>query len=152
VGFLAGPPVSHSGRQRSLGYRAALNSMDLPGQASWIRHCAPTVDGGQEVAHSLLSAEPALTALFCYNDLVAVGALQACAVLGRVVPEEIAIVGYDDIPLAALVTPALTTCRVPRYELGGKAVRLLLDHLRGEPETRTEVVLQPELVIRASAP
>jgi LacI family transcriptional regulator len=151
VGFLAGPPVSHSGRQRSLGYRAALDSKDLPGQASWIRHCAPTVEGGQKVAHNLLSAEPSLTALFCYNDLVAVGALQACAALGRAVPEETAIVGYDDIPLAALVTPALTTCRVPRYELGGRAVRLLLDHLRGEPETRKEIVLQPELVIRASA-
>jgi len=104
------------------------------------------------VAYSLLSAETSLTALFCYNDLVAVGALQACAALGRAVPGEIAIVGYDDIPLAALVTPALTTCQVPRYELGGRAVGLLLDRLRGEPETRKEVVLQPELVIRASAP
>jgi LacI family transcriptional regulator len=93
-----------------------------------------------------------LTALFCFNDLVAVGALQACEKLKRHVPDELAIVGHDDIPLAALVSPALTTCRVPRYELGAKAVSALLERLRDGPEERSQIVLQPELVIRESAP
>ena len=72
------------------------------------------MEGGQVAARQLLTDPPEITALFCYNDLVAVGTLQACAELGRRVPEDLAIVGFDDIPIAALVTPALTTCRVPR--------------------------------------
>ena len=119
----------------------------------WTRHCFPMVEGGREMARDLLSAHPELTALFCYNDLVAVGALQACADLGRAVPGDVAIVGFDDIPLAALVTPALTTCCVPRYELGSEAMRLLLDKIsRCSGEKCKKIILQPELVVRGSAP
>jgi len=152
VGFLAGPPASHSGQQRAKGYRAALTAAALPHNLDWMRHCSPVVQGGREIARRLLTAYPELTALFCYNDLVAVGALQACADLGRQVPDDIAIVGFDDIPLAALVIPPLTTCRVPRYELGAQAMRLLLDQIGGCPGECEEVVLQPELIVRASAP
>jgi len=152
VGFLAGPPASHSGQQRAKGYRAALTAAALPHNLDWMRHCSPVVQGGREIARRLLTAYPELTALFCYNDLVAVGALQACADLGRQVPDDIAIVGFDDIPLAALVIPPLTTCRVPRYELGAQAMRLLLDQVGGCPGECEEVMLQPELIVRASAP
>jgi LacI family transcriptional regulator len=152
VGFLAGPSASHSGRQRANGYRAALDAAGLPYNSAWVRHCSPMVEGGQETAHELLTDHPGLTALFCYNDLVAVGALQACADLGRRVPDDLAIVGFDDIPLAALVTPPLTTCHVPRYELGAQAMRLLLDRIAGCPDVCVEIILQPELIVRASAP
>lgn len=152
VGLLAGPEVSHSGRLRARGYRAALGAAGLTYLADRVRPCMPTVEGGHERALDLLAAHPELTALFCYNDLVAVGALQACAELGRSVPGDVAIVGYDDIPLAGLVTPPLTTCRVPRYELGGQAVRLLLDQLGGCADGCDEIVMPSELVIRASAP
>ena len=152
VGFLAGPPASRSGRQRAKGYHAAMAAAGLPNNPVWVRHCSPVVEGGQEAARELLTSHPELTALFCYNDLVAVGALQACADLGRAVPDDLAVVGFDDIPLAALVTPPLTTCHVSRYELGDQAMRLLLDQIRGCPEGCKEVVLRPELVVRASAP
>jgi len=98
-----------------------------------------------------LTAHPELTAVFCYNDLVAVGALHACADLGRRVPDDLAVVGFDDIPLAALVTPPLTTCRVPRY-LGVQAMRLLLNQIDGCPDECDQVALRPELIVRASAP
>ena len=152
VGFLAGPPTSQSSRRRASGYRTALAAADLPYNAAWVRPCSPMVDGARETARELLITQPELTALFCYNDLVAVGALQACADLGRRVPDDVAVVGFDDIPLAALVTPALTTCRVPRYELGVHAMRLLLDHINGCPGECTDIVLGPELVVRDSAP
>jgi LacI family transcriptional regulator len=152
IGYLAGPAASHSGQQRAKGYRAALDAANLPARAEWQRHCAPVAEGGLRVARDLLSGSPELTALFCYNDLVAVGALQACAALGQHVPRDVAVVGHDDIPLAALVTPPLTTCRVPRHELGRRAVRLLLSQLGGQAEQGEELVLQPELVVRASAP
>ena len=152
VGFLAGPLASRSGQQRAKGYRAALTAAALPHNPDWTRHCSPVVQSGRETARYLLTAYPELTALFCYNDLVAVGALQACADLGRRVPDDLAIIGFDDILLAALVIPPLTTCRVPRYELGTQAMRLLLDQIGGCPGGCAQIVLQPELIVRASAP
>lgn len=152
VGFLAGPLTSYSSRERSKGYRAALELAGMPYNPAWVRPCSYQVKGGQITAHELLADHPEVTALFCYNDLVAVGTLQACAELGRRVPEDLAVVGFDDIPMAALVTPALTTCHVPRYELGEQAMQLLLDQIDGPSEESEEIVLQTELVIRASAP
>ena len=87
-----------------------------------------------------------------FNDLVAVGALQACDELKCRVPQDLAIIGHDDIPVAALVSPTLTTCRVPRYELGARAVNALLERLRDNPADCSQIVLQPQLVIRESAP
>ena len=152
IGFLAGPPASTSGGQRAEGYFAALAEAGLSHDPGWIQPCAPTVQGGYTAAHALLTHHPELTALFCYNDLVAVGTLQACADLGRSVPDDLSVVGFDDIPLAALVTPPLTTCRVPRYDVGARAMRLLLDHINGDTDEGKTIFLRPELVIRASAP
>ena len=157
VGFLAGPPASHSGRWRAEGYRAALATAGLAVHPAWTVPCPASVDGGHQAARDLLISHPELTALFCYNDLVAVGALRACADLGRRVPGDVAIAGFDDIMLAALVTPPLTTCRVPRYELGVQAMRLLLNQIDGCPDEAGQhpcdaIVLRPELVVRASAP
>jgi LacI family transcriptional regulator len=152
VGFLAGPAASESGRQRLRAYAAALEGAGVTSKPGWVRHCSPDVAGGVEAGYELLTAHPEVTALFCFNDLVAVGALQARLRLARPVPGGLAVVGYDDIPLAALVTPALTTCRVPRVELGVQAVRLLRQQLAGGGGESEDVVLEPELVVRASAP
>ncbi len=153
IGFLAGPPISESGRGRAKGYRATLAAAGVSFNPGWTRHCLPTVEGGREMAREVLTAHPELTAFFCHNDLIAIGALQACADLGLAVPADVAIVGYDDIPLAALVSPSLTTCRVPRYEMGAEAMRLLLEKISGSLEEGCrEITVQPELVIRASAP
>jgi LacI family transcriptional regulator len=152
VGYLAGPKASYSGQMRARGYQAALETANVACAEPLIRHCSSDVEGGRETAGDLIAEHPELTALFCYNDLVAVGALQACAALGRRVPEDIAVVGYDDIFLAALVTPALTTCRTPCYELGLRAMDLLLQRIDGRSDGCQDVVLHPELVVRASAP
>jgi LacI family transcriptional regulator len=151
VGYLAGPIASHSGQQRANGYRHAMTAAQIDVPATWIQHCAPTVEGGYSAAHTLLNAYPHINALFCYNDLVAVGALKTCLELGKCIPNDIAIIGFDDIPLAALVTPPLTTCHVPRYDLGGQSMRLLLERIEGCTDSCREVVVRPELVIRASA-
>jgi LacI family transcriptional regulator len=152
IGFLAGPPHSYSGHQRAAAYRATLKDAGLLQNVSWEQGGAPTVAGGQTAARQLLAAHPELTALFCYNDLTAVGALQACAAMGLDVPGDVAIVGFDDIPMAAIVTPALTTCHVPTYTLGRHAMDLLLAHICGCSEECENIVVQPELMVRASAP
>ena len=152
IGLLAGPPNSHSGQQRAQGYRSALQDAGRKQDDAWVQHCAPTVEGGSDAAITLLTAHPELDALLCYNDLVAVGALQAAASLGRVVPDDFAITGFDDIPLAALVSPPLTTCHVPVQDLGGEAMRLLLKQIAGCNQSCEEVMLvEPALVIRVSS-
>jgi LacI family transcriptional regulator len=152
IGLLAGPAASYSGRQRALGYRAALAAADLPYDPARVRNCTAFVEGGLTAARELLLASPELTALVCYNDLVAVGTLQACAELGRRVPDDLAVAGFDDIPLVDQITPALTTCHVPRHDLGVQAMRLLLGRINGCPDECRDIVLPVELVIRASAP
>ena len=152
IGFLTGPAGSSSGQWRVQGYRDALRNAKISTVSSWLQPCSPIAEHGCQIAKDLLSAHPKITALVCYNDLVAVGALKACAEVGLSVPEDVAVVGFDNIPLAALVTPPLTTCHIPRYDLGAKAVELLLEqivHTAGDPR---EVILQPSLIIRSSAP
>jgi LacI family transcriptional regulator len=152
IGFLSGPSGSRSGRGRVEGYRQALGKVGIPVNPGWIRPCAPVAGAGREAARTLLDEHPEITALLCYNDLVAVGALKACDARGCAVPEDLAVVGFDDIPLAELVTPALTTCRIPRHELGVHAVRLLLAEVEGGIDENKEIILHPSLVVRASAP
>ncbi len=152
IGFLTGPPASRSGRKRVEGFLAALAAVDAPHHPDWLLPCAPTVEGGQEAALALLTQHPELTALFCYNDLVAVGALQAAAELARAVPDDLAIAGFDDIPLAALVTPPLTTCRVCRYDMGARAMGMLLERIGGCTDECQRIIVEPALIIRASAP
>jgi LacI family transcriptional regulator len=152
IGFLVGPERSYSGQLRANGYHAVLEAAGITPCSQWERYSLPIVESGREEARYLLTHQPEITAMFCYNDLSAVGALQACADLGRRVPEDIAIVGYDDISLASLVTPALTTCHTPKHELGSRAMLLLLEHINGCAATCEDIVIEPELVIRASAP
>ena len=151
IGMLAGPERSFSGRLRQHGYMTALADAGIVPDEGWVRYCLPMVDASQEAAVDLLTRHPNLTALFCFNDLVAVGALKACNQLGRCVPEEMAVVGFDDIPLASLVTPALTTMHIPCYGIGLRAGKTLLDQIGGKAE-KSLTVLPVELAVRASAP
>ena len=154
IGFIAGPLTSHSRQRREAGYTIALETTGRKMVPSYIVSCTPDEAGGYEATRGLLEAQPELDGLFCYNDLVAVGALQACSALGVRVPEDVAVVGCDDIRLASLVTPALTTLRVNKQALGRRAVTLLLERHFAAPGIQSEKVeiLKPQLVVRASAP
>ncbi len=152
IAFLAGPPASHSGRRRAQGYQGALSEVGIPVDPELSVACTPYLEGGYDAARQLLSCRPEIDAFLCYNDLVAVGALQACAAHGLRVPDDIAVVGCDDILLAGLVTPPLTTLRSDMRALGAEAVGLLLRRLAGCADSCENIVLQPELIVRASAP
>lgn len=152
IGLLAGPAASRSGRSRTRGYNAVLAEAGLPIDPDLEVHGAPYLDDGCERATRLLHEHPEIDALLCYNDLVAVGALQACAALGKRVPEDIAVIGFDDIPLAALVAPPLTTLRSDRRALGRAIVQLMLQAIEGCPNGCDDVLIKPELIVRASAP
>jgi DNA-binding LacI/PurR family transcriptional regulator len=100
---------------------------------------------------SVLTQQPALTAVLCGNDVLALGALQAAKELGRKVPEEFAVVGFDDFEFARHVEPPLTTVALPGYDMGRRAAEALLDFLRENQFTETEIVFPTTLVPRGTA-
>ncbi|MBN2548077.1 MAG: LacI family DNA-binding transcriptional regulator [Anaerolineales bacterium] len=152
VGFLAGPRASYGSMRRMVGYEQALGEAGKPLLPELIQYCSPTVKGGREASHLLLESNPDLRCLFCFNDLVAIGVLQTCSELGLRVPDDLAIVGYDDIPMASWVQPQLTTCRVDFEKMGRQATQLLINYLENCSEGCQNIILQPEIILRASAP
>ena len=102
-------------------------------------------------AQALLAAHPELTAIFAYNDMVALGILQACRQSGRQLPQDCAIIGFDDIQVAALSSPSLTTIRLDKHKIGEVAVQQMFEMINS-PQTAVEAVqLAVELVVRQSA-
>jgi LacI family transcriptional regulator len=152
IGMLAGYVAYSPVFRRVRGFGDAMEANDLPVKDGWVRPVAqPTIDQGRRAALELLGQHPELTAIFAYNDLLAMGAVQACREMGRRVPEECAIVGFDDIQMAELFTPSLTTIRVDKYKLGRTAVGLLLKMLEDPENELPPVFLDVELVVRNSA-
>lgn len=137
--------------ERAEGYLRAMREHELAFDQRWMAFMPQvSVEAGRAAAWQLLAQAPELTAITCYNDLTAVGALQACAESGRRVPDDVAVVGFDDIPLASLVTPALTTMRVPRHHLGEMVMDLLLRVIAADGSHEERLYVQPELIVRAS--
>nr|WP_274706657.1 LacI family DNA-binding transcriptional regulator [Streptomonospora nanhaiensis] len=146
IAAIAGPQDMTAGQDRLTGYRDALGS---------VRH-RPAVavgdftrDSGAEAMRRLLEDDPALDAVFAANDLMAIGALHTLRRAGRRVPDDVAVVGFDDIEAARFTDPPLTTVRHPVVEQATEMVRLLLTP--AEQQGRTHVVLPTELVARESA-
>lgn len=151
IAILTGPPGNRDARERLEGYRDALREsragydpkFEIPGD--FMRET-----GAQAVPH-LLAVDPRPTALFASNDSMAIGALSALREAGARIPDDIAVVGFDDIPSAQYVTPSLSTVHVPIYELGARSAELLLHRIGREPEEgERHDVLPTELTLRAS--
>ena len=146
--LIAGPESSHSAQRRKEGFLASVKSAHLPFTSSQIVHCPPTVQGGLEAALQLLEQHPEIDAISAYNDLVAIGVLQACKQQQKEVPASIAVVGVDDIPLASLVHPTLSSLRVDQYQIGRMAATFFFDQ---QDSPNSNIILEPELVIRESS-
>jgi LacI family transcriptional regulator/LacI family repressor for deo operon, udp, cdd, tsx, nupC, and nupG len=153
IGYLGMSSRPRSNQQRLQGYRNTLAAAGIPGQAKWIVIAAATEASyeedaacGQTALTALLDA--GVTAVFCYNDMVAIGVLTACQERGIAVPEELSVIGFDDIKMASYVTPPLTTIQQPKVELGRLAAQVLLDLLKNQPGQNH--LLSPVLTIRAS--
>jgi len=146
VWHLAGPPDWYEAEERIEGWRSALEAVGAPVPAplrgDW------TARSGYELGRTLLET-PALTAVLVANDQMALGLLRRLHEAGREVPDDLSVVGFDDIPEAAYFTPPLTTVRQDFAELGRRCLGILLDRIEGKPAP-TRVVVEPELVIRSS--
>jgi len=149
VATITGPLNMFAAQDRLEGYRQALAARGIPVDEDLIAEGDFTEGGGRAAMQRLLPRRP--TAVFAASDMMAVGAIKVLREAGLRVPEDVAVVGFDDIPLASMVEPPLTTVRQPIEQTGGMAVELLVSLLEnpGE-ETVHRVVLPTELVIRAS--
>ena len=150
IAHLGGPAQRLAADHRLQGYRQALENAGIPYDETLVDRCAPTIRGGYQSSLALIPSKKP-TALFCYNDLMAVGAMVACRQLDLNIPHDIAIVGFDDIAIASLVEPALTTVQVRQYDLGRLSSDLLLERLSGKEITQTYVQFPVELMIRNSS-
>ncbi|MDN4595345.1 catabolite control protein A [Polycladomyces subterraneus] len=151
IGLIGGPltdPVN--GYSRYLGYKQALEENGLPFKEEWVRIGDYRYRSGLEAMRSLLESEQPPTAVFACSDEMAVGALHAVQDAGRSVPEDVSIIGFDDIPLATQVRPLLSTVAVPMYDIGAVAMRLLTKYMNDEPVESPQVVLQYRLELRNS--
>jgi LacI family transcriptional regulator len=146
TGHLGMPP----GGERHEGYQAALREAGLPLDPQLVASGQLTSASGYEAMQRLLALPQRPTAVFAADDAMAAGALQAIRLAGLGVPRDIAVVGFDDAPIASLTDPPLTTVRQPVYELGAEAARLLIAQLRGEAPRPAQRRLPVELVVRQS--
>jgi len=151
IATITGPTQNIDARQRLDGYRAALRETGVEPSLDLEFHGDFTERSGYEAARELLRQQGRPTAIFVANDHMAVGVMGALQEAGMRVPDDIALAGFDDIPMARYLTPALTTVHVDVLQMGGRAVELLLDPERAAapPEGRHEV-LATRVVVRGS--
>ncbi|MBP3985069.1 LacI family DNA-binding transcriptional regulator [Pseudoxanthomonas helianthi] len=150
IAFIGGPADNFDARERARGYRDALARL-LPKQSPWELPGDFDEASGYEAGRKVLEAEVRPDAVFAANDMMALGCLYAFNQAGVRVPEDIALAGFDDIPLARFVHPPLTTMRVNIAELGGMAMGRLLQAIESGPDAAAPQLLTPELIARDSS-
>jgi LacI family transcriptional regulator len=133
IGVLTAPPRHHDAPDRLAGGRDAIAAAGLSGNPLVVVIGDAHVGGGERAAAELLTLAPDVTAIVAYNDLMAIGAMRTIRSLGRSVPRDVSVVGFDDIDLAAYVEPALTTIAQQTAEMGRRAVETLTVSLRSRP-------------------
>nr|WP_299241988.1 LacI family DNA-binding transcriptional regulator [uncultured Halomonas sp.] len=150
IALLTGPEDHPRSRERLAGALAALKSAGIDIPAQRIVTTNLLADGGFEAMRRLLEHRPYPQAVFAFNDLVAIGAIRATHEEGMRVPDDLSVIGYDDIELARYLNPALTTIHQPIYELGATAITQLIERLEHGRPLEPTLSLAPRLVIRES--
>jgi DNA-binding LacI/PurR family transcriptional regulator len=152
IGYLRGPQAFTAAAPRLAGFRAACAEAGLDPDAMPVIRCEGLVESGELAAAQLLEQAPWVTAIACYNDLTAIGALRALRAAGRRVPEDVSVIGFDDIAAASWVVPGLTTISQQKGEMGRLAVEHLARALDGTgPAPAPEVIrLEARLLVRES--
>ena len=143
-GFLYKSPA----RGRLEGYKKALNKYRIPLDESLISVGDINIEDGYERIKQMLEKNLDFTAIFAYNDMMAFGAMQAIKEKGLRIPEDIGLVGYDDIPFSSLMAPPLTTIRLKKQDLGIESVKLLLSRINGNRKKAKKIMLDVDIMVR----
>lgn len=151
VGLIAGPVETTTGASRLAGYRAALRDAGRAVDPSLVAYADFRTEGGYTATRQLLQQRRPPDGLLFSNNLMTVGGLQAIAEAGLAIPDDIAIVGFDDAIWATALRPPLTVVAQPTYEIGQTAAQLLLRRIAGEKFPPRRVILRAELIVRASS-
>ncbi len=150
IAFIGGPATVSSATERLAGYRDAMDAAGVRVDSALVIDGGFRADGGAAAVAGLLRREISFTAILAGNDLMAIGAMEELRRHGRRLPEDVAVVGFDDITFASLVEPPLTTVAQPKYRMGCLAMERLLELIGGGGHRPRRLVLEPQLVIRRS--
>ena len=151
VAYLSGDSVETSAQERLYGFRRSQEMFGLDGDRDLVlMNCKSRMDEGFEAMNAILDIDRLPTAVLAYNDLIAVGAMDAIKQRGLSIPQDISLVGFDDIGLASEVNPSLTTVHVRKRTMGIMAVKSLLQIIKGTEEPVKKVLVPTRLVIRDS--
>jgi LacI family transcriptional regulator len=151
IGHIAGPQNTSTGHRRYLGFLEAMRTVGLDTPEEHVRFSDWfTEEEGKRLCGELLDGVSALTAIVAGNDLLAIGCYDALEARAMRCPDDVAIVGFNDMPLVDHLRPPLTTVRVPQREIGSVAADLLLARLADVSQTPREILLEPTLTVRGS--
>jgi LacI family transcriptional regulator len=151
IATITGPTDTRAGMDRLVGYREGLARLGLPYRDDYVRDGDFYFESGEAAMQDLLSLPEPPTAVFAASDLMAAGAIRAIQQAGLTVPADIAVVGFDDIQLAAMMQPALTTIRQDKLGLGSAAAEALLRMIELDGASPPGITLPVELIVRASS-
>jgi LacI family transcriptional regulator len=149
IGHVGGPQDTSTGSRRAKGFAAVMHELGLPA-GRMVRAKLFNEEEGRLAAAVLLEREPTLTAIVAANDLLALGTLDAVAEAGLRCPDDLSIMGMNDMPLSDRIQPPLSTVRVGEYELGRQAARVLLSHIESPGRRPETILIAPELIVRES--
>ncbi|MBI5031720.1 MAG: LacI family DNA-binding transcriptional regulator [Chloroflexi bacterium] len=150
IGMVSAPPGISVGTERQRGYENAMHDYGIAVDAMLIQPGNFKENGGYQAASKLLELKPRPTAIFAANNLMTMGAYQAISDKGLRIPDDISVIGFDDMPWFGLVHPPLTAVRQPTYEIGAQAAELLFARLLDSTTPIQRKILQPELIVRSS--
>lgn len=151
IGVVLGPDSSPLTSERLRGYKLALRAAKIAFDEGLIAQGDFTMSSGRAAAEKLFKAKQQPTAIFCFNDEMALGAIRFLKSTGRCVPQDVSVVGFDDIEFASFCDPPLTTIEQPTREIGNKAMSLLFDMLNGAKAEPSMHTLPIKLIVRDSA-
>ncbi|MFT6927955.1 MAG: LacI family transcriptional regulator [Psychromonas sp.] len=150
IGCITGPLNQHTAEKRFAGYKQAIQDAGLMINKDWLVEGHFECEGGQQAFEKILKTGTLPSALFVCNDMMALGVINSASKHGVSIPDDLSIIGYDDIKIARYFTPSLTTVHQPKFNLGRKAFDTLLDKIQSNRENDLEIKLEPTLVERDS--
>ncbi|EMK6990454.1 substrate-binding domain-containing protein, partial [Vibrio alginolyticus] len=148
IGCITGPLIKHQAQMRYEGYKRAMNEAGLEFNANWIIESDFECEGGYQAFKKMAQRGALPSSIFVSNDMMAMGVINAANELGIKVPDDLSIIGYDDIHIAKFMSPSLTTIHQPKYRLGQAAVETLVRRLDDKSNDAQVVQLEPTLVVR----
>lgn len=148
VVILSGSTSLNTFFDRMVGYRDALKESGIEYNEALVHECDFTYEGGFKAVNKLLDSGINFRSIFAANDFIAIGAIRALVEKGIKIPQEVAIVGYDDIPISSVFIPSLSTVKQPKYEIGKKSAELIMEIIQNDSYNNKQLILEPSLVLR----